>query len=174
MIRTLTGPQARLVFDELAVELPKQHLRFQFRKRFGTGELLNPAMFKRNAHVFPRAKPLTNVLQEVPDTVVSTRLLGTADSLRGDRQKIAIGGTIGDLFADEEVEQLVIVQGRKARLYAYSDPSEDSVCVLRVVSEIVGEEKKGSVHVVPAHPVVPSRPSRKKRARLIEQKRSAG
>ena len=141
----LTVAQARAMFDELATELPKQHLRLQFRKRFGTGELLNATMLKKAVTAAEREKPISNLLQELPEKLVCTRLTGAAEDTRAETWTATPDGTIGSLFSTDEVEQGLIVQGRKARLYAYSDPTEGTVLVLRKATELFGEEPKKRV-----------------------------
>lgn len=132
MSRRLTAIQAKQAFEELAVELPKQHLRLPFRKRFGTGELLGAETFHKSAVLAPRDKPLTNLLQELPESVHVTRLTGTAEDLSGMAWNGPATGTIGEVVGTAEVELLLIVQGAKAKLYVYSDPTEDGVYVRRI------------------------------------------
>lgn len=141
MPRKLSPSEAKANFEDLTVALPKQHLRLQFRKRFGTGELLDADMFKKGTAAAPRDRPVTNLLQEVPEKLDCVRLIGTAEELRGDEWSATTDVRVGDLFSPEEVEQVVIVQGRKARLYVYADPTADVVYAYRVVTPLAEEER---------------------------------
>lgn len=142
MPRLLSGAEARLAFDDLAQALPKQHLRLPFRKRFGTGELIQPDLLKKGIVVAPRDRPVTNLLQEVPDALHVTRIVGAVDNLQAVTWSTGPAAPIGDLLSPEEVEQGLIVQGRKAKVYVYSDPTEDAVYSFRVsITEPVVERK---------------------------------
>lgn len=141
MPNRLSAAEARAAFDELATELPKQHLRFQFRKRFGTGELLGPEMMKRGTVTAERARPLTNLMQEVPPKLDCVRVGGTADAPVGVKWSGAAEGAIGDFLSAEEVEQGLLIKGRTAKLYVYADPTEETVYVLRVAMEAEYEER---------------------------------
>jgi len=146
--------QARTAFDELVTQLAKQHLRLQFRKRFGTEEPPDFSLFKRGTVASPRDKAVTNLLQEVPPKADITRITGTAEALRGTSFSLTELGTVGDLMSEDAPMEVLIVQGRKARLYVFSDRTEDTVYVLRVVTEL---------NVVPKAKV-PAKPSRRIRA----------
>lgn len=140
MPRKLSLGEARATFEELVKELPRQHLRLQFRKRFGTGELLDPKMLKKATVLASREKPVGNLLQEVPDKVLCRRLVGTADEVTGDEWETSADAKIAHLFSPEEVEQGLILQGRRARLFIYGDPTQENVYVYRVITELFGEE----------------------------------
>jgi len=141
MSQRLSLADSRVIFDELAQALPKQHLRHQFRKRFGTGELLGPEMLKRGTVVADRERPVSNLLQETPAKISCVRLSGTADEPAGVSWTTETLGTIGELLSADEVEQGLIVSGRTAKLYAYADPTEGTVLVVRIAVEPAYEEK---------------------------------
>jgi hypothetical protein len=167
MPRKLSAGEARATFEELVKELPKQHLRLQFRKRFGTGELLDPKMLKKAAVVAPREKPVSNLLQEVPAQVLCRRLVGNAEEIRGDEWETKPDAQIGHLFSPEEVEQGLVVQGRRARLFVYADPTEATVYVLRVATEVFGEEE-------PKPKAPPPKLSRRQAARKAGKTKGGG
>jgi len=98
-------------------------------------------MLKKAAVIVERDKPTTNLLQEVPEKFTCIRLSGTAEALEGESWTATVAGSVGELFSPDEVEQGLIVQGRKAKLYAYADPTEPSVNVLRTVVELPPVEK---------------------------------
>lgn len=143
MFRKLSTQEARAAFEELAKELPKQHLRLPFRRRFGTGELLSADMMKRGTSVAAHEKPVTNLLQEIPENIKILRLTGTAEAPEGQAWSLAAANVpVGKLLADAEVEQLLIVTGHKAKLYIYSDPTEEAVYSFRIAIEPPAEPKK--------------------------------
>ncbi|AIE85405.1 hypothetical protein [Fimbriimonas ginsengisoli] len=162
MPRKLTAGEAKAAFEELVKALPKQHLRLQFRKRFGTGELLDPKMLKRATTIAPREKLVSNLLQEVPAKIHCIRMLGNAEEIEGSEWEATADAQVGQLFSPEEVEQALTVQGRKARLYIYADPTEETVYVLRVVTEPFGEE--------PPKPKVPVKRTRSQVKRAAAKK----
>lgn len=153
MSRTLSGAEARVAFEELATALPKQHLRLQFRKRFGGGEVIDPKVFKRGTAEIALNRAVANLLQEVPEKLVCTRITGTAAEPQGQEWTAPADGNIGTLIGEIGGEQGLMVQGRKARLYIYVPNAVETVNVLRITTELFGEEKKP-----------PAKPSRKVRA----------
>lgn len=141
-MESLTPQQAQAAFADLAHALPRQHTRLQFRKRFGTGELLEPKLLHRATVIAEADRPIQNLLQERPEVVGVVRLLGTAESPVGVAFEAEPTATISSLLSGAEVEQALIVQGRKARLYAYVDPTQEGAAyVLRVAIELPPEPK---------------------------------
>jgi len=141
-METLTPQQAQAAFADLSRALPKQHLRLQFRKRFGTGELLDAKLLHRSTVLAAKDKPVVHLLQETPEELGVLRMTGTPEQVSGEAWTAQPDASIGDLISREEVEQALIVQGRKARLYAYVDPTQEgAVYVLRVSIELPSEAK---------------------------------
>jgi hypothetical protein len=168
--RILTASQAKAAFEEIAREFPKQHLRLQFRKRFGTGELLELSMFKKGTIGPLRTKPVNHLLQEIPESIDCITLVGTAEKIQGEKWTTVGTPTIGELFTSTEAEQLLTVKGRRAKLFAYSDPTEEAVIVLRVTIELpnIEQSREGKSSAVPA------KPTRKVRARRIAEQIDKG
>lgn len=164
MFRKLSTHEARAAFEELAKELPKQHLRLPFRRRFGTGELLGPEILKRGTSMAAREKPVTNLLQEIPENIKCLRLTGTAEAPEGQAWTVVAANVpIGSLLAKDEVEQLLIVTGHKAKIYVYADPTETTVYAYRIAIE------------PPAEPKTPVKPGKRPPAKKASPKaRTAG
>jgi hypothetical protein len=135
MARKLTTSEAKAAFEEIVKGLAKQHLRLRFRRKFGTGELMDAAMLVKGTVTAPLDRAVSNLLQEQAPNLTITRIVGTADSLTGESLKTPGAVTIGELISAEEVEQGLIVHGRKARLLVYFDPTESHVYSARETVE---------------------------------------
>lgn len=153
MARKLSASEAKAAFEDLVKGLAKQHLRLRFRRKFGTGELMDATMLVKGTTSAPLDRPISNILQELPPNVTVTRLTGTHEAIVGESLKTPGTVTIGELISTEEVEQGLIVHGRKARLLVYFDPTESSVFAAR---ETVEFEEPPKPRARPAKPV--SRP----------------
>ncbi len=141
MARKLTAAEAARAFEEVVRGLAKQHLRLRFRRSFGTGELMDATTMIKAAVVAPSDRPVTNLLHEVPEGLTVTRLTGNVDALEGEVLETPSSVTIGEILAAADVEQALIVMGRKARLLAYFDPTESHVYVARETVVIPVEPK---------------------------------
>lgn len=130
-MRKLTAREAEGIFDLLVQGLAKQHLRLQFRKRFGSGELLDGAMFIKGTAHAPLEKPVANLLHETPEEFVVTRFAGTGEALVAEAWTTDGTITLRDLISGTEVEQAFVVEGRRARLHAYFDPTDEAMYAAR-------------------------------------------
>lgn len=136
MARDLTATEAQAAFEDIVKGLAKQHLRLRFRRKFGTGELMDAAMLVKGTVAAPSDKPITNLLQEIPEDVTVLRVVGTDGELTGISRSTPATMTIGELLSGDEVEQGLVVTGRKARILAYFDPTEEYVFVARESVEV--------------------------------------
>jgi hypothetical protein len=139
MARRLTTAEAGAAFEEVVRGLAKQHLRLRFRRKFGTGALMDATILVKGSVAAPFDRPVSNLLQELPPSLTVTRLTGTAEAPAGEETKTPGTLTIGELVSTQEVEQAFVIQGRKARLLAYFDPTEEFVFVAREVTEVEEE-----------------------------------
>jgi hypothetical protein len=133
MARKLSTSEAKAAFEEIVKGLAKQHLRLRFRRKFGTGELMDATMLIKGTVAAPLDRPVSNLLQEQAPHLTITRIVGTADSVSGESLKTPGTVTVGELLSAEEVEQALIIHGRKARLLAYFDPTESHLFSAREV-----------------------------------------
>ncbi|MGV3617883.1 MAG: hypothetical protein ACO1SV_21365 [Fimbriimonas sp.] len=146
MARTLSASEAKASFEEIVKGLAKQHLRLRFRRTFGTGELMDATMLVKGTTAAPLGRPVSNLLQELPPHLIVTRLTGTVDAIGGESLKTPGTLTVGELLSAEEVEQALIVQGRKARIFVYFDPTESQVFAAREATpEVDAKPKKAPV-----------------------------
>ena len=157
MARRLSTTESGKAFEEVVVGLAKQHLRLRFRRKFGTGELMDGTLLVKSTVTAPLDRPVSNLLQELAPHLVVTRITGTAESPVGETLKTPGTVTIGELISAEEVEQALIVQGRRARILVYFDPTESHIFAAREVTPLA-EEPKPKPRVRPAKPA--SRPRR--------------
>lgn len=169
MARKLSASEAKAAFEEIVKGLAKQHLRLRFRRKFGTGELMDTAMLIKSTVTAPLDRPISNLLQELPPQVTVTRITGTADTAEGESLKTPGTVTIGELISAEEVEQAMIVHGRKARLLVYFDPTESHVYAARETVEF--EEPKARVHPLKATPARPTSRGSKRPAKRPSKRR---
>lgn len=103
---------------------------------------MDAAMFVKSAVIAPLDRPVSNLLQEVPEKLAIRRFSGTSDALVADRLEAPGTLTIGEILSSEPQEQALIVLGRKARLLAYFDPESDQIFVTRETVEIPLPPKK--------------------------------
>jgi hypothetical protein len=147
MARKLSASEAKASFEEIVKGLAKQHLRLRFRRKFGTGELMDATMLVKSTAIAPLDRPVSNLLQELPQHVTVTRITGTADAPEGESLKTPGTVTVGEILSAEEVEQGFIVEGKKARILVYFDPTESHVYAARQVVEAEPPKPKPKVRV---------------------------
>ena len=156
----LSSTEARSAFDQLVNGIARQHTRTKFRNHFGNGEgLLDAKIFARATILAERDKPVSNLLQEQPETVRATLFTSQEKLLSAVSQTEPSSITLQELLSGTAIEKGLIVRGRRADLFVYVDPRTDSIYLHRVVSE---KEEKA------ATPIPPKKISRKYRTKLAK------
>ncbi len=155
----LSSTEAREAFDQLVVGLSRQHTRTKFRNYFGrSAGVLDAKTFARGTIIAERDKPVSNLLQEQPDSVRVTFFSGADDSFVATSRTEPSSITLQALLEGANGELAMIVRGRRADLFAYVDGTTDSIFLHRGVTE--AEEK-------PKVAVAPKKQSRKYRKKVI-------
>lgn len=133
------------IFDEYVVGISRQHTRTRFRNHFGNGRLgFDARTFAKGTILAAKDKPVKNLLQESPDSVRVTRISGSEQERQVEKQTSPSDVLIGALLKDAEVEQGLIVDGHKAKLFVYFDPTAEELFVVRETHP--EEEVVKSVH----------------------------
>jgi hypothetical protein len=153
----LSPSEARDAFDHLVAGLARQHTRTKFRNQFGRGTVLDAKVFARGTVLAEKGKPVSNLLQEQPDSIRATVFTGADAEFSAVSRTEPSSLTLQELLHDAPVEQGLIVRGRRAELFAYLDPLTDSVYVHRVVPDRDDKPKTSPP---------PKKPTRKARTKL--------
>lgn len=124
---TLNSAKTKETFDQWVEGLSKQHLRLKFKRRFGTGELLDRDQFNRQVVVTAKDKLATNLLHELPPHITVTRITGSAENLTAVSWRAEADASIQSLLLEEEIEQALVIHGKVAKAFVYSDPTEETV-----------------------------------------------
>lgn len=142
--RKLSQFEARNAFDEIVKGIAKQHLRLQFRKRFGHPDLgvIDETLLVRGGVVSPLDKPLNNLFHEIPPTIKVTRIVTFGEAYTGTSFDAESGLTLGEVLSTDPVDQALIILGRKARLLCYCAAGGEEVLVAREVVELAHEPKQ--------------------------------
>ncbi len=153
----LSPSEAREAFDQLVSGLARQHTRTKFRNYFAKGEIvLDAKIFARGTVLPERNKPVANMLQEQPDSIRATLFTGADAAFSAVSRTEPSSITLQELLCEEQIEQALIIRGRRAELFAYYDPTADMLYLHRVA--VVDAEEK------PKPATAPKKVSRKYRA----------
>lgn len=140
--RALSTDRAEAAFDKLVKGLTRQHTGTRFRNHFGSGELgFDGRTFAAGANLIELTKPVKNALQELPENVKVTRFTRQDGNVRALRGRYPDASTFEELLAPTEIEQALIIAGKKATLFVYWDPTREDVYVVRTVPEPPGGAK---------------------------------
>jgi hypothetical protein len=131
---THSDPTNTSAFKALATAITRQHTCSKFVRQFGSGRLeFDARTFAKGTVLAEPDKPVANLLQEQPETVESTVFSVEDSALKSQSRTDPSSVTLRELLSESEIEQAVAIKGRRAQLFAYWDPTADSIFVLRTV-----------------------------------------
>lgn len=131
-VEPLHPAEARRVFQAAVEGLAAQHLRLKFARGFGGDEPYGPRQFQKSAFLYEFDKPLTNLLQEHPETVTIDVVFGTEEDLTGVRLEGTEDRTLEDVLLGDLVWAVARVEGRAARLFLFTAPEHEGARARRI------------------------------------------